>query len=70
MPFEISLVIGVFFGFIASLMAVLIFYDEYQKHRFVGWQLWKHALSGGIVTFIVFLILALTLGYLASDFSR
>jgi small-conductance mechanosensitive channel len=70
MPLELSLLIGVFFGSIAAIMAFLIIYNEYQKHKFARGRLWKEALSSALVTFIVFLILAILVGYWAFHLSR
>jgi len=62
MPLELSLLIGVIFGVIASLMAFLIIYNEYQKHRLDRWRLWKEALAAAAVAFCVFFILAVLVG--------
>jgi NADH:ubiquinone oxidoreductase subunit 6 (subunit J) len=63
MPLELSLLIGIFFGAVAALMAFLIIYNEYQKHRLGRWRLWKEALTGGLVTFFVFVVLSVIVGY-------
>ncbi len=70
MPLELSLVIGVFFGSIAAIMAFLIIYNEYQKHRLERGRLWKEALSGALVTFIFFLVLAILVGFWPLHLSR
>jgi hypothetical protein len=54
---------GVVFGLVAALMAFLIFYDEYQKHMLGTRRLWKESLSGGLTTFLFFLILSIVAGY-------
>jgi H+/Cl- antiporter ClcA len=63
MPLQPILVIGVIFGFLASLMAFLIIHDEFKKHKLQGWPLWKEGLGGAAFTFVVFLVLSLIAGY-------
>jgi H+/Cl- antiporter ClcA len=60
------LVIGVVFGLLAGLSAFIITLNEWQKHQFRGWKLWKEALSTGAVALAFFLILSLVLGYFFS----
>ena len=70
MSVGLALLIGVFFGLVASLMALLIIYEEYQKHRLGRWRLWKQALSAGGVTLVVFVILSLMVAYWAAHLSQ
>lgn len=63
MPLELSLLIGIFFGTVAALMAFLVIYNEFQKHRLTRWRLWKEALTGGLVAFVVFIVLSVIVGY-------
>lgn len=62
MLLQALLAVGVVFGFIAALMAFLIFFDEYRKHRLTGRRLWEQALSGAAVAFFFFLLLSLLAG--------
>ena len=64
----ISIVIGVIFGFIAALMAFVITWHEYEKHKFTGKRLFKEAFQTAIFTFIVFLLLSLLIGSLLRYF--
>jgi len=62
MTIELSLIIGVTFGLIAAAMAFLIVFDEYRKHRFKGWRLWKEGLLAGTFALAVFVLLSLAAG--------
>lgn len=62
MPLELSLLIGIFFGIVAALTAFLIIYSEFQRHRLAPWRLWKEALSGASVAFVVFVVLSVIVG--------
>jgi hypothetical protein len=61
-----SLLIGTTFGFIAGAIAFVITYNEWQKHRYEGWRLWKEALKAGVFAFVFFLVLSLCLGLILS----
>jgi len=61
--FEISLVIGLFFGLIGAIMAFLITYEEYSHHYADKRKSFKHAIQTAIFTFAVFLVLTLTAVY-------
>jgi len=67
MAYPIMLSFGIFFGLIASVMAFLITYNEYQKHQFTKKRLWKASLESAFVTFIFFLVLSIVLGYLFTN---
>jgi H+/Cl- antiporter ClcA len=60
----ISIVIGIVFGFFAALMAFVITWHEYEKHKFTGKRLFKEAFQAALFTFAVFLLLSLLLGFL------
>jgi hypothetical protein len=60
--------IGAVFGFLAALMAFLITWNEYQKHKFRGRRLFMRALHAGLFTFVVFILLALLVGFILSKF--
>jgi H+/Cl- antiporter ClcA len=64
----LSLLLGVLFGFIGSLMAFVITYHEYQKHQFRDKRLFREAFHAAIVTFIVFVALMAIAGYLLSRY--
>lgn len=65
--YPIMFTLGIIFGFIASVMAYLITYNEYQKHQFPRSKLIKVSLESAIFTFIFFLILSVILGYLFTN---
>jgi H+/Cl- antiporter ClcA len=60
--------IGVVFGFLAALMAFLITWNEYQKHKFRGKRLFMEAFRAGLFTFVVFLSLSLLIGFILTNF--
>jgi len=62
MTIELFLLIGVTFGLVAAAMAFLIVFDEYRKHRFKGWRLWKEGLLAGALALAVFVLLSLAAG--------
>lgn len=64
----ISIVIGIVFGFFAALMAFVITWHEYEKHKFTGKRLFKEAFQAALFTFAVFLLLSLFLGFLLMCF--
>ena len=63
-----SVVIGIVFGFLAALMAFVVTWHEYEKHKFVGKRLFKEAFQAAIFTFVVFLLLSLIIGFLLERF--
>jgi len=63
-----SVVIGVIFGFLAALMAFVITWHEYEKHKFTGRRVFKEAFQSGIFAFAIFLLLSLLLGFLLVHF--
>lgn len=63
-----SIVIGIVFGFFAALMAFVITWHEYEKHKFTGKRLFKEAIYSAIFTFIVFLLLSILIGFLLGRF--
>ena len=64
----LSIVVGIVFGFIAALMAFVITWHEYEKHKLTGKRLFKEAFQSAIFTFIVFLLLSLLVGFLLARF--
>ena len=64
----ISIVLGIIFGFIAALMAFVITWHEYEKHKFAGKRLFMQAFQAAIFTFAVFLFLSLLIGFLLEHF--
>jgi len=64
----ISIVIGIVFGFIAALMAFVITWHEYEKHKFTGRRLFREAFQSGIFTFAIFVILSILIGFLLTRF--
>ena len=63
-----SVVIGIVFGFVAALMAFVITWREYERHKFTGKRLFKEAFQSGIFTFVVFLFLSILVGFLLMRF--
>jgi hypothetical protein len=55
-------IVGITFGTLAALIAFLITYLEYRKHKFEGWRLWREALTVGVFTFVIFVGLSLLIG--------
>lgn len=68
MLIEFFIGIGVVFGLLAGLIAFLITYDEWQKHLFVGWKLWREPLVRGLFAFVVFFVLSVVIGFLLTNF--
>ena len=64
----ISILIGIIFGFLAALMAFVITWHEYEKHKFTGKRLFKEAFQSAIFTFVVFLILSFIIGFILKHF--
>ncbi|OQX14113.1 MAG: hypothetical protein BWK73_10195 [Thiothrix lacustris] len=61
--FELSLVLGIGFGILAAVMAFVIVYEAYKRHRFSGYRLWRESLLAAAFAFIVFLALSIAAGY-------
>ena len=64
----ISVVLGIIFGLLAALIAFVITWHEYEKHKFTGKRLFKEAFQAAIFTFIVFLLLSFIIGFLLTRF--
>ncbi|HUO55845.1 MAG TPA: hypothetical protein VMU27_00185 [Candidatus Paceibacterota bacterium] len=64
MSIELFILLGVIFGFLAGLIAFLITFNEWKKHTFEGWQLWREPLARGLVTFLFFFLLSIALGFI------
>lgn len=64
MPIELFVLLGAIFGFLAGLIAFLITLDEWRKHRFSGWRLWREPLHRGALAFVFFFLLSIALGYI------
>jgi H+/Cl- antiporter ClcA len=64
----ISIVLGIVFGFFAALMAFVITWHEYEKHKFTGKRLFRQAFQAAIFTFAVFLILSFIIGFILKHF--
>ena len=63
-----SIVIGIVFGLLAALMAFVITWHEYEKHKFTVKRLFKEAFQSAIFTFAVFLILSFIIGFILKHF--
>jgi hypothetical protein len=61
--FYFFFVIGLVFGGLAGLIAFFITYNEWRKHKFTGWPLWREALTRGFFTFMFFFLLSLAIGW-------
>ena len=64
----IVMVIGAMFGFLASILAYLILYREYQHHFADSTKPRRMALQGAVVTFLVFFVLSIVFGYAMHSF--
>lgn len=62
MTIELFLFIGATFGLVAAAMAFLIVFDEYRKHRFKGWRLWKEGWLAAGLALAVFVLLSIAAG--------
>ena len=65
---DLFIAIGGVFGFLASLMAYLITYNEYMHHYQSSKEPRKLALQAAIFTFIFFFALAVGAGYFLTQF--
>jgi hypothetical protein len=63
MLYSFFLLVGISFGSLAALIAFLITYQEYRKHQFKGWRLWREALTVGVFTLVFFIGLSFFIGY-------
>ena len=63
-----SIIIGIVFGFLAALMAFVITWHEYEKHKFTGKRLFKEAFHTAIFTLCIFLLLSLLTGFFLARF--
>ena len=61
--FKLAVLLGTGFGLLASLMAFLIFYEEYRKHFVDSRRARREALSGAMVTFLFFFGLAIVAAF-------
>jgi len=64
----ISVILGIIFGFLAALIAFVITWYEYEKHKFTGKRLFKQAFQAAIFTFVVFLFLSFIIGFVLKHF--
>lgn len=62
------LAITVPFMLIGSVMAFLITWHEYEKHKFRGRRLFMEAFRAAVFTFIVFLVLSLFVGFVLTNY--
>ena len=70
MMLRLLVIIGSVFALIAGLSAFLIAREEYQKHQFVGRQLFRMSFQVALSAFLFFMILALVGGYFISKYSH
>ncbi len=63
MPLQGSALLGTVAGLVAAVMAFLIFYQEYERHRLGTRRLWKESLSGALAAFLFFFILFIMAGF-------
>jgi len=64
----ISVILGIIFGFSAALIAFVITWHEYEKHKFTGKRLLKKAFQAAIFTFVFFLISSFIIGFILRHF--
>lgn len=65
---DLFVAIGSIFGFLASLMAYLVIYNEYMHHYQSSKEPHKLALQAAIFTFIFFFALAVGAGYFLTNY--
>lgn len=63
MSLQLSLVLGLIFGTIAAVLAFLIVYEAYRRHRLPARRLWRESLEAAVFAFVVFVILFVVTGY-------
>lgn len=64
----ISIIIGTVFGFIASLMAFVITWQEWERHQIERKRLWRESGQAAIVTFFFFLALSVLFGFIVTKY--
>jgi hypothetical protein len=62
MLLKLLFVIGLVFAVLAGAIAFLITYQEYRRHSYEGWKLWRPSLNAAVFAFAFFLLLSLVLG--------
>jgi len=65
---DLFFAIGGIFGFLASLMAYLITYNEYMHHYQTKKEPRKMATESAIVAFVFFFLISLFAGYVLINF--
>jgi hypothetical protein len=66
----LAIAFGVMFGGIGAVMAGLVTYNEYRKHRLTRWLLWSETTLSALVTFLVIAGLGALAGLVISRFVR
>jgi len=62
------IVIGIIFGFFAGLMAFVISWREYEKHKFEVRRIFKESFQTAAFAFVVFLLLSILIGIILTRF--
>jgi len=65
---SLYVVVGIIFGSIAGLMAFIITWREYERHKFTGKRLFKESFQTAIFAFSVFLLLSILSGFILTRF--
>ncbi len=64
----LSIVIGIIFGFFAGLMAFVITWRGYERHKFRRKLLFKESFQTAIFAFLIFLALLILAGFILTRF--
>jgi hypothetical protein len=62
-PMGALALLGVMFGGLAAVMAFIITFSEYQKHRLGQARVWREALLAAALAFAIFAAAPLALGF-------
>jgi len=65
---SLYVVIGIMFGSIAGLMAFIITWREYERHKFTDKRLFKESFQTAIFAFLIFLALSILTGFILTCF--
>jgi len=61
---DVVIILAVLFGSLASVMAFLVTYGEYERHNFPKGRLIRESLRTALVAFVFLFVLAVIAGYL------
>jgi uncharacterized BrkB/YihY/UPF0761 family membrane protein len=67
LSFQFSLVLGLGFGILAAMVALVIFFEAYRRQQFDRGRIWRESLTAAVFAFAVFLVASIALGYLLKE---